>query len=92
MTNLFSVLVAALALLGGGPGAADATQAAQQAATLQSSRERLELARLRQAKHAQALAHGDLSMSPYFRHRGPVGRTGTRHDEMAWYRELTERA
>lgn len=91
MTNLVFVLVAAFALLGGGPAAAHGAQKTQQGTTLMNSRERLELARRRQARHAQALAHGDLSLSPYFRHRGSVGCAGSRHDEVAWYRELTER-
>lgn len=50
--------------------------------------QRLELARTRQARHAQAMACGDPSRSPYHRLRGPAGQSGSRHGEQEWYREL----
>lgn len=89
MTKLFSALAAtAISLVGLVPSLGDGTLAASQRQS-RFDRERLELARLRQAQHQLAIANGDLSRSPYHRFRKPVGQSSSRHEERAWYVELT---
>lgn len=77
MGSLFSVFVSILTLFLPSPALSQNT-----------ARVRMELARSRQADHAKAIASGDLSRSPYYRYRGPAGQSGSRHDEVDWYREL----
>lgn len=77
MTKLFSALAAAaIGLVGLAP-----------AAPVQ--RERLHLARQRQAQHQLAIASGDLTRSPYHRFGGPAGQSTLRHEERSWHQELT---
>ena len=91
MKSLLSAMAAAVALLGSGSSSVLDASVGGLLGPLPASRERIELARQRQARHAQAMAHGDPSLSPYFRQQTPVGQSGSRHDEMSWYRELIAR-
>lgn len=89
MSKLLSALAATtIGLLGTVTSLGDGTLVPSQR-QLQLNRERLELARRRQAQHEQAIASGDLSRSPYHQFRQPYGQSGSRHDERAWYLELT---
>ena len=90
MNKLLSGLAAAVTLLAPLPSLGGGTTPHSSNTGLQA-RERLALALQRQAQHQRALALGDPSRSPYFRIRGPVGQSGSRHDEHAWYAELISR-
>lgn len=86
MKSILSGVAAVLALVMPLPVSGTSNQRLQ----LQAH-DRLELARQRQAQHERAMAMGDPSRSPYFRWRGPVGQSASRHDEHAWYMELLNR-
>jgi len=90
MKSILSGVAAVLALLVPLPAAGGGGLQGDPRLQLQS-RERLELARQRQALHERAMAMGDPSRSPYFRWRGGVGQSASRHDEHSWYLELINR-